>query len=63
MNQNNAYSHQVVVIEKERGRLVFHKPVLYNGNFFMNLTVDPKNGTISMNRYDTRIIISPDEKK
>jgi hypothetical protein len=63
MNQNNAYSHAVVVIEKERGRLVFHKPVLYNGNFFMNLTVDPKNGTISMNRYDTRIIISPDEKK
>jgi hypothetical protein len=29
----------------------------------MNLTVDQKNGTISMNRYDTRIYITPDEAK
>lgn len=63
MNQNNTYTHPVVVIEKERGRLVYNKPVLYNGNFFMNLTVDQKNGTISMNRYDTRIYITPDEVK
>ena len=63
MKENNQYVHAVAVIEKERGRLVFDKPVLYNGNFFQNLTVDQKNGTISMNRYDTRIYITPDEVK
>lgn len=63
MNQNNSYSHAVVVIEKERGRLILEKQVLYNGNLFQNLTIDSKNGTISMNRYDTRILIQPDEKK
>jgi len=63
MRENNQYTHAVVVIEKERGRLIFDKSVLYNGNFFMNLVVDQKNGTISMNRYDTRIYITPDEPK
>ena len=63
MRENNQYQHAVVVIEKERGRLVFDKPVVYNGNFFQNLHVDPKNGTISMNRYDIRVYITPDEKK
>jgi hypothetical protein len=63
MRENNQYQHAVVVIEKERGRLVFDKPVVYNGNFFQNLTVDPKNGTISMNRYDTRVYITPEDKK
>jgi outer membrane protein assembly factor BamB len=63
MRENNQYTHAVVVIEKERGRLVFDKNVLYNGNFFQNLTVDQKNGTISMNRYDTRIYITPDEPR
>jgi hypothetical protein len=63
MRENNQYQHMVVVIEKERGRLLFDKPVVYNGNFFMNLHVDPKNGTISMNRYDTRVYITPEEKK
>lgn len=63
MTKNNAYQHSVVVIEKKRGILIFNKPVLYNGNFFQNLMVDHKNGTISMNRYDTRIYITPDEAK
>ncbi|MBN9117737.1 MAG: PQQ-binding-like beta-propeller repeat protein [Planctomycetes bacterium] len=63
MRENNQYQHAVVVIEKERGRLVFDKPVVYNGNFFQNLTVDAKNGTISMNRFDTRVFITPDEPK
>jgi hypothetical protein len=63
MRENNQYTHAVVVIEKERGRLLFEKNVLYNGNFFQNITVDQKNGTISMNRYDTRIYITPDELK
>ena len=63
MRENNQYTHAVVVIEKERGRLVFDKNVVYNGNMFQNLTVDQKNGTISMNRYDTRIYITPDEPK
>ena len=62
-NGNGQPIHAVVVIEKERGRLVFDKPVLYTGNFFQNLTVDQKNGTISMNRQDTRIYITPDEAK
>ena len=63
MTQNNAYTHPVVVIEKQRGRLIFNKSVQYNGNFFQNLTVDHKNRTITMNRFDTRIYISPDEAK
>lgn len=63
MNANNSYSHAVVVIEKERGKLILEKSVVYNGNLFQTLTVDAKNGTISMNRYDTRILIQPDEPK
>ena len=63
MGENNQYSHAVVVIEKERGRLVFNKNVLYNGNVFQNLIVDQKNSTISMNRFDKRIYITPDEPK
>jgi outer membrane protein assembly factor BamB len=63
MNPNNQYTHAVVVIEKDRGRLVLNKNVTYNGNFFQSLTVDQKNGTISMNRYDTRIVVTPDEVK
>ncbi|QJW93535.1 outer membrane protein assembly factor BamB family protein [Frigoriglobus tundricola] len=61
--ENNQVVHSVVVIEKERGRLVFDKPVIYNGQFFYNLTVDYKNGTINMNRPDMRIYIHPDEAK
>lgn len=52
-----------VVIEKERGRLIMNKPVQYDGNFFQTLTVDQRNGTISMNKYNMRILISPDEVK
>jgi outer membrane protein assembly factor BamB/tetratricopeptide (TPR) repeat protein len=63
MRENNQYQHMVVVIEKERGKLVFDKPVVYNGNFFQNLHVDQKNSTISMNRYDTSVRISPEETK
>ena len=63
MRENNQYQHAVVVIEKERGKLIFDKPVLYNGNFFQNLTVDQKNGTVSMNRYDICIRISRDDPK
>ncbi len=60
---SNGYNHSIVVIEKERGRLILEKSVVYNGNMFMNLVIDSKNGTISMNRYDTRILITPDEPK
>ncbi len=63
MRENNQYVHAVVVIEKERGRLVFDKNVQYNGNFFQTLTVDQKNGTIGMNRIDTRIFIQPEEPR
>ena len=44
--------HPVVVIEKARGRLLFDKPVIYNSQFFQNLTVNQKNGTIELNRYE-----------
>jgi outer membrane protein assembly factor BamB len=60
---NNQYTHAVVVIEKERGRLVLDKNVQYNGNLFHGLTVDQKNGTVSLNRFDTKIVVSPDEPK
>ncbi len=53
--------YPVVVIEKARGRLIFDRPVINNGNFFMNLNVNLKNGTIDLNRYDVRISITPDD--
>lgn len=58
----NRYNTSVVVIEKERGKLVFDKDLMQNGTFF-NLTVDHKNGTVSLNRHDTRVLVSPDETK
>jgi len=58
---NGQIIYQVVVIEKARGRLIFNRPIQYNGNFFQNLTVNQKNGTIDLNRFDTRIFISPDD--
>jgi outer membrane protein assembly factor BamB/TolA-binding protein len=61
MNQNNQYSYPVVVIEKARGRLLLDRSVQYNGNFFQNINVIMKNGQIEMNRFDVRILISPDE--
>ncbi len=61
MNLNNQYTYQVVVLEKARGRLIFDRPVQYNGNFFQNMTVNTKNGTVELNRYDIRILISPDD--
>ncbi|MCS6865653.1 MAG: PQQ-binding-like beta-propeller repeat protein [Gemmataceae bacterium] len=59
---NNVYNYAVVVIEKDRGRIIFNK-MLQNNGLFMNMTVDHKNGTISLNRYDTRVVIQPDETK
>jgi hypothetical protein len=53
----------VVVIEKARGRLVFDRATPFNHNFFHNLRVDPKNGTIDLNRPDNiRIAVLPDDK-
>ncbi len=54
--------YAVVVIEKERGRLVLDKMVPHNG-FYQGLTVDHKNGTITMNRFDSRVVIKPDDEK
>ena len=59
---NNVYQYSVVVIEKDRGRIIFNK-MLQNNGLFMNMAVDYKNGTISLNRYDTRVVIQPDETK
>ena len=51
------------MIEKERGKLLLDKIMQYDGNFFQNLTVDARNGMISLNRYGMRIVISPDDAK
>jgi outer membrane protein assembly factor BamB len=58
---NNQQLYQVVIIEKARGKLIFEKPVPNNGNFFHNLNVNLKNGTIDLNRFDIRIEIKPDD--
>ncbi|VTT96613.1 oxidoreductase : Uncharacterized protein OS=Blastopirellula marina DSM 3645 GN=DSM3645_24967 PE=4 SV=1: PQQ_2 [Gemmataceae bacterium] len=58
---NNQQLYQVVIIEKARGKLIFEKPVANNGNFFHNLNVNLKNGTIDLNRFDVRIEIKPDD--
>lgn len=63
MDSTNRQTYSVVVIEKDRGRLVYDKNILYNGNLFMSLTIDQKNGTINMNRYDYRVTVMPDEPK
>jgi hypothetical protein len=54
-------TYQVVLLEKARGKLIFERPVMYNGNFFHNLNVNLKNGTIDLNRFDLRILVSPDD--
>jgi len=53
--------YQVVVLEKTRGKLIFERTITHNGNFFHNLTVNLKNGTIDLNRFDLRVMISPDD--
>lgn len=58
---NGQMTCPVVVLEKERGRLIFDRAVVNNGNFFINLTVNLKAGTIELNRYDLRIAITPDD--
>lgn len=58
---NGQPQHVNVVIEKERGKLLLDKTMQYDGNFFQNLTVDARNGMISLNRYGMRIVISPDD--
>jgi outer membrane protein assembly factor BamB len=58
----NRYNTSVVVIEKERGKLVFDRDLVQGGTFF-NVTVDHKNGSVSLNRNDLRIHITEDPKK
>ena len=58
----NLYTYKVVLIEKDRGRLVYNSGIP-NQNFFQSLTVDRKNGTIDLHRYDLRIHIFPDDAK
>jgi len=58
---NNQQLYQVVMLEKARGKLIFDRSLMFNGNFFHNLTVNLKNGTIDLNRYDLRIAVSPDD--
>jgi outer membrane protein assembly factor BamB len=58
----NRYNTTVVVIEKERGKLVFDRDLMQNGTFF-NVTVDHKNGAVSLNRHDLRVLVSPEEVK
>lgn len=61
--KNGQVVYKVVVIEKERGMLRLNRGVNNNGNFFQNMSVDTKNGTIDLHRYDMRIHIRPDDEK
>jgi len=58
---NGQPTYPVVIIEKARGRLILERTIPYNNQFFYNLTVNMKNGTIDLNRSDLRIFISPDD--
>lgn len=61
-DNTNRYHTTVVVLEKDRGKLVFNTD-LTNTGLFQTLTVDPKNGTVSLNRHDLRVVVSPEESK
>jgi outer membrane protein assembly factor BamB/TolA-binding protein len=61
-NQQNQSTLSVVILEKTRGRLIFDRPVVYDGNVFQSLSVDAKNGTMTLNRYNNlRVVVSPDD--
>jgi hypothetical protein len=59
--EKNMSVYKIVVIEKERGIQRFVKSIPNNGNFFQNLTIDLKNGTVDLHRYDMRIHISAED--
>lgn len=59
--QTRQFTQTVVVVEKARGRLLLDKHVQYNGQSFHSLNVNMKNGTIELNRFDLRIMISADD--
>jgi outer membrane protein assembly factor BamB/tetratricopeptide (TPR) repeat protein len=59
--KNGNQSYRVVVVEKASGAVRFNRGVTNNGNYFQHLTVDPKNSTIDLHRFDLRITIKPDE--
>lgn len=62
MDKNGVYSYKVVVIEKDRGRLLFNKGVPNNGQVFQAMTIDTRNGTVDIARFDVRIHIRPDHE-
>ncbi|MDB5312310.1 MAG: bamB 1 [Gemmataceae bacterium] len=59
---NGNMIYKVVVVEKGTGAVRFRHALNNTGNFFQNMTVDLKNGTIDLHRYDTRVHIGPDER-
>jgi hypothetical protein len=60
--KNGAMTYKVVVLEKDQGAVRFNKGIgQANGQYFQNMSVDLKNGEISLQRFDTRIKISPAE--
>jgi hypothetical protein len=50
-----------VVIEKARGRLILNASGVNDNQVFQNLSVNPRNGTIDLNKYGTLVRITPDE--
>ena len=60
MSRNGRVTYPVVVIEKERGKLLLNREIPF-GNHFHNMVVNMKNGTVDLNRFDLRIYISPEE--
>ncbi len=65
IEQNNPnvrrVTYKVVIIEKERGKVIFNRGVQHNGNVFQSMSVDPRTGTIDFHRFDLRVSIKPEE--
>jgi hypothetical protein len=60
---NGQWAYDVVVIEKERGMLRFHKSLPGNFGVFQAIRTDPKAGTIDFLRNDLRLRISADDDR
>jgi hypothetical protein len=52
-------AYRVAVVEKDRGLLLFDKP-LTQMTVFQSIQIDAKNGTVDLRRPDTQVRIGPD---
>lgn len=61
IEENNQYRYRVVIVEKESGKLRFYRGLPYDGNSFVAMQTDPRNGRIELLKYNLRIVITPDD--